>query len=419
MRHRLTARPLALAGVAYAYTVTMLGTTMPTPLYPLYQQKIHFSSLMVTVVYAVYGLGVLGALLLLGPQSDRYGRRRVLLPGLGFAAASSVVFLLVGGLPLLFVGRVLSGLSAGIFTGTATAALLDLVPEAQRPRATLIATAVNTGGLGLGPLVAGALAELAPSPLRTPYAVHLALLVPAAWVIWWMPEPSEVDPSATGGRFQIARLNVPAPVRATFVRAATAASAAFATMGLFSAVAPAFLGKLLGLPNHALTGAVVFALFAASTVGQLSLERFPEAAALPAGCVIMIAGEALIAGGLAASSLALLLAGAVVAGFGTGLSFRAGLAAVNAETRPENRGEVNSSFFVVAYLALSLPIVGVGIAASAFGLRPTALVFTGCVAVAALVVLVSLVRGAPSSGSSGPRPGKPRTAATADSTDSR
>jgi MFS family permease len=382
-------RRASTVAVGYAFAVAMLGTTMPTPLYPLYQQRIHFSDLVVTIVYAAYGIGVLATLLLAGGLSDRYGRRALLGPGLAVAGASSVVFLLADGLAALFVGRILSGLSAGIFTGTATAALLDLAPAKGRQRATLIATVVNIGGLGLGPLLSGALAQLAPDPLRTPYAVHLALLLPAAALIWLMPEPAEIEPRHSGRGLRVARLRVPPEVRGTFVRAATAAFSAFATLGLFSAVAPAFLGKLLGERSHLLTGTVVFVAFAASTAGQLALERFPAQLALPIGCGVVIVGMGLIASGLAVSSLALLIVGAVGAGFGSGLSFRGALGAINAESPPESRGEVNSSLFVVAYLALSIPIVGIGIAAQAFGLRAAGLAFSACVALLALLVLVS------------------------------
>jgi MFS family permease len=405
----------ALLAVAYAFAVTMIGTTMPTPLYPIYQRHIHFSALMVTVVYAAYGVGVLLALLLLGPLSDRYGRRRILIPGLAAAAVSSIVFLLAQSLPVLLVGRVISGLSAGVFTGTATAALIDLTPEELRPRATLIATAVNTGGLGLGPLIAGALAQFVPDPLRVPYALHLALLIPAIALVALIPDTGAKQDAP----LRLARLGVPPEVRATFIRSGAAAFAAFATMGLFSAVAPAFLAKLLGLPSHLLSGAVVFALFAASTVGQLSLGRFSTRHALAVGCAIMIVGMASIAGGLAASSLALLLIGANVGGFGTGLSFRAGLAAVNAEAPPNRRGELNSSFFVVAYLALSIPIVGVGVATKALGLRDAGLVFSACVVALALAVLLGQTGAALSSGHRARRPGRPRSEATEGSTGSR
>jgi MFS family permease len=406
-------RRAALIGVAYAFGVTMIGTTLPTPLYPIYEQQFHFSDLVVTLVFAAYGFGVLATLILLGPMSDVYGRRRLLLPGLAVAAISSVVFLLAQGLPLLFVGRVLSGISAGIFTGTATAALLDLAPPEKRDRATLLATVVNIGGLGLGPLLAGALAEVASNPLRAPYAVHLGLLIPAIPAIALMPETVETAAKADAPppRF---RFSVPAEVRGTFIRASAAAFAAFATLGLFSAVAPAFLGKVLGHHNHALIGSVAFLAFGASAIGQVSLGLFSPRRSLPIGCALMVAGMALIAAALADRSLALLLAGAAVAGFGNGLSFRAGLAGINEQAPPEERGAVNSTFFVVAYLAISVPVIGVGVLANAIGLRDAGLVFSACVAVIALGVLLSIV----SSSRHARRPDTPRTAATEGSTDS-
>jgi MFS family permease len=387
-RSRQLSPQLATAGLAYAFAATMLGTTLPTPLYPLYEKQMGFSGLIVTVVFATYAVGVIAALLLLGQQSDRIGRRPVLFAGLGFAASSSVVFLLAHALPALLVGRLLSGFSAGIFTGTATAALVDLARSELRARATLIATVANIGGLGLGSLLAGALAQLAPDPLRLPYIAHLALLVPAALAIWLMPEPVERDQHAI--RLHVQRLAVPRGMRGTFVRGAAASFAGFAVMGLFTAVAPAFLDELLKLSSHVLAGAVVFVVFAASTLGQVGLEAVAPQKGLAAGCAVMIAGAGLIAGGIEASSLALLICGAAVGGFGIGLSFRAGLAAINGESPSDRRSEVASSFFVVAYLALAVPIIGVGAASQAFGLRSAGLVFSAGVAALALAVLLSL-----------------------------
>jgi MFS family permease len=71
--------------VAFAFlAVTALGT-VPSPLYGLYRARDHFSLFMVTVAFAVYAIGVIGALLLGGPLSDLYGRRRLLLPSVGLA----------------------------------------------------------------------------------------------------------------------------------------------------------------------------------------------------------------------------------------------------------------------------------------------------------------------------------------------
>lgn len=373
---------------AYAFAATMVATTLPTPLYPLYQRRFGFSELMITVIFATYAAGVIAALLLIGRLSDEIGRRPVLALGLGFSALSSVAFLLAGGLALLLVGRVLSGVSAGIFTGTATAAIVDVWPGRDRGRATLLATVVNMGGLGCGPLVAGLLAQWAPLPIRTPFWVALGLLVPAAAGVALMPEPVSRQGRAS---FRPQALRVPSQVRAVFVRAALAAFAGFAVLGLSTAVSPAFLGRELSVHSAAVIGVVVFGVFAASTAGQALLEVVPEPVALPAGCTGLIAGMGLFALGLGVASLALLVAGALLAGAGQGLSFRAGLGAVNAGAPEQQRAEVASSFFVVAYLALSLPVVGEGVLAQATTLLTAGLVFAAVVAAIAGVVLGLLV----------------------------
>jgi MFS family permease len=109
--------------LAYSFTAIMVGTTLPTPMYALYAERMHFSVLTTTVVFASYAGGVLFALLAFGRWSDAIGRRPMLLAGAACALASAVVFLAADSVPDLMIGRVLSGLSAGIFTGTATGCL--------------------------------------------------------------------------------------------------------------------------------------------------------------------------------------------------------------------------------------------------------------------------------------------------------
>jgi MFS family permease len=146
--------------------------------------------------------------------------------------------------------------------------------------------------------------------------------------------------------------------------------------------------------SDVVVGLVVFGVFAASTVGQLLLEVIPRERAVPIGCVGLIVGMALLALGLGELSLGLLVAGAIVAGAGQGLSFRAALAAVNEAAPPDQRGEVASSFFVVAYFAISIPVIGEGLVAQAAGLQTAGIVFAALVALlAAVVVSILLGRG--------------------------
>src|ERR1700727_2359539 len=127
---RWLSRPVGFWLIAYVFAITMLGTTLPTPLYVIWQSQWHFSSGVVTLIFAVYAAGVLAALVFAGRASDQVGRRPVLGAALGFSALSTVVFIVATSVGWLFLGRVLSGFSAGLITGTATAALTDMLGPA-------------------------------------------------------------------------------------------------------------------------------------------------------------------------------------------------------------------------------------------------------------------------------------------------
>jgi MFS family permease len=372
--------------LAYAFAAIMVGTTLPTPMYALYSDRMHFEVLTTTVIFSTYAVGVLAALLVFGRWSDALGRRPVLLAGAGFALASAVVFLFADDVPLLLVGRVLSGLSAGIFTGTATAAIVETSPPDQRDRATAMATVANIGGLGAGPLLAGVLVQYAPDPLQLSFVVHIVLVLLAVGAVWAAPETS----SRTGS-LGLQRLSVPAEMRPVFLTAATAAFAGFSVTGLFMAVVPTFVRSVIGIENHAVAGVVASSIFIASAIAQLSARRIPPRRAVAIGCAILVVGMVMLAVALYLPSLPLLVVAAVVAGIGQGISFSRGLAAIGELAPADRRAEVSSTYFVVAYVAISLPVIAEGFASQHLGLRTAGVSFAGATAVLAAICLVAIL----------------------------
>lgn len=381
----LTAR-LAFPLLSYAFAAVMIGTTMPSPMYALYAERLHFAVLTTTVVFATYAAGVLAALLVFGSWSDAVGRRPVLFAGIAVAAASAAVFLVADSVAVLLVGRVMSGLSAGLFTGTATAAVIEAAPAAWKGRAAAVASMANIGGLGLGPLVAGALVQYAPWPLHLSFVLHLILLVFAAAAVAVVPETSE-----RLGHIGFQSLSIPREARAVFVPAAIAAFCGFAVMGLFNAVVPAFVSQEIGIPNHFLSGVMVTTVFAASAVTQLFAVRIAARRAVAIGSAVLIAGLVILALALHYAVLPALIVAGVVAGVGQGISFGRGLAAV-AENTPQDRlAEVSSTYFVVAYVGISLPVIGDGFAARMWGLRDAGVAFASAAAALVVVCLILIL----------------------------
>jgi MFS family permease len=374
-------RRVAFWLMALVLGVTMLGTTLPTPLYVIYQSRWHLSAAMVTVTFAVYAAAVLTTLLLAGRTSDEAGRRPVMAVALAASALSTVIFILAPDTGALIAARIVSGLSAGLMTGSATATLTELIPAPARRRASLVATAANMGGLGLGPLVAGLFAQYAPHPTTLVFEAYLALLAVAAIILLLVPET--VSPR-TRPTLRFAGLGIPERGRGEFIAAAVAAFVAFALLGLFSSLVPGFIGGVLHQDSHAVEGAVVFLLLAVGTVTQVTLSRFSSRRVVLAGLGLFLAALALIIAALARAGMALFLAGTVTGGVAVGAIFLGSLATASRLAPAEQRGQAISAFFVACYAGLIIPVIGVGVLSEFTGTFPAVLTFSVLLAVPCL-----------------------------------
>src|SRR5260221_27291 len=291
-------RGVAFVLICFGVGVSVRGSALPAPVYVISQVQWHFSTSLITLIFATYAVSVLAALLFAGPLSDQVGRRPVLAAAIGLSIVSAVTFILAPGVGWLFAGRVLSGLSAGLMTGTATAALTEMARTGSGRRASLVSTTANIGGLGLGPLLAGLLAQHAPEPTVLPYLVQLGLVALAGLGLLVVPETVSERPALS---LMFRGVGIPRAGRAEFVAAGLAAFAAFSLLGLFSALAPTFLAGVLHDTSHALAGAVVFLAFAASTGSQLASSRLPSRPVMLAGLAVVLAALRLIGAGLGAS----------------------------------------------------------------------------------------------------------------------
>lgn len=375
--------------VGCAFAVVMAFAAVPTPLYVLYAQRDHLSSTLVTCVFAAYALGVAISLFTVGHISDWAGRRRMLIAALALALAAGAMFIVWTSLAALLIARVVTGLAVGIVTTTATAHLGELHvrhrPDATARRAQVVAVAANLGGIGLGPLTAGLLAQFAPDPLRTPYLVTEGLLVLAMVALMLTPETVW----RTGAvRYRMQRIAVPRQARATFAAAALGAAVVFTVLGMFSALVPSFLVVSLHEPSHAVAGAVASVVFLSSAAAQLVDHRaghHPLTSAVP----VAVAGLAMLTAATWTGQLAVFVAGAVVTGVGVGLVFKALLATVVSVAPDGSRGEVLAAFFLAAYVGLAVPVLALGLLGAVLSPNVLMTVF----AVAAATGLVGATRG--------------------------
>jgi len=361
--------------------MTIMGNNIPAPLYPVYQGLWHFSTGMLTVVFAVVAVGVFPALLFLGPLSDVRGRRPVLLLGVALALAGAVVFMLAQGVAWLIVARLLQGLAFGALSGTATATLTELEPQGSVQRAALVATVAIVSSQAIAPLLSGTLAQYAPLPTMLVYLVLAVLLVPALLGIWTIPETVKT----AGASSSAPRLGVPRAIRRPFTLASVAVFSAFGTVGLISALGPSLASTLLHVQNRAVGGLVVFALLGTSAFTQILCRTWPLRRNLVVGLIAMIVGLIVFVGALPLETLTVFLFGIVLTGFGQGLTYLGSQELVSSIVTAQQRGEVFSVFNLVVYLGASAAALGVGFGAGLLGFYQATVTVVSVICVLALI----------------------------------
>ena len=367
--------------LAVVFAVAMAFSTIPTPLYAFYRQRDGFSTFMITVVFAAYSVGVIGSLFLAGHISDWFGRRRLLLAALATESVAAVLFLFWTALPGLIVARVITGIGVGLVTATATAHMGELHgrarPDAGRTRAERAAVAANMGGLALGPLIAGLLAQFVVHPLVVPHLLFLVLLLASAVAVLVVPET--VDLTQPRPRYRPQRVSVPAQGRPLYYTVAIASFTAFSILGLFTSVAPGFIAGTLGHSSPLLAGTVTFLVFGSGAVAQIAASALPATRQVSLGLALMTVGVLIVTVAVWWPTLALFLVGGMIAGSGVGVLFKGALGTVVGLARPEARGEALAGLFLAAYAGLVVPVLGIGVATLEFPLRSALLGFAGCV----------------------------------------
>jgi MFS family permease len=350
--------------IALAFLTAMAFSTVPAPLYPLYQARSGFSTFMITVIFAAYAVGVVTSLLLAGHVSDWAGRKTILIPALGLELVAAAIFLTAPSLRLLIVARLVSGLGVGMLTATATAHLHELHtrhrPDASGQRFEAVSTAANIGGIGVGALVAGVLAQYVDGPLRTPYLVFAGLLLLS--IVAVMLTPETVEEKLVRPAYRPQRISADHGDRPGYIAATAAGFASFAVFGLFTSVAPGFVRGALQHPSPALAGLVVFAVFGPAAAAQTLTSRMRPGAKLGSGLAAQALGLVVLTVGMHAANLPTFLVGGVTIGIGAGMLFKAAVGAVAAMAAPAKRGEALAALFLISYLGLSLPAVSIGIA---------------------------------------------------------
>ncbi|MEI7794457.1 MAG: MFS transporter [Thermoleophilia bacterium] len=366
-----------------ALLVFTMGTSIITPLLPLYAGQFHLSNGTLTLLFATYTATVVPTMLVAGSASDRLGRKRVLLPAMLVLTCASLVFAFTESVSMLFVGRVLQGLAVGMFLGVGTAFVVDHAIPAKRALAAMAAGAFFRLGFGLGPGMAGLVAQYWGDPIHRPFEVHLVLL---AVGIGCVILASETVPRRRY-KFEI-RVGVPKGQMRGF--AGFMAPAAF-TMSLMEgtvlSIVPLYLYDTLGERNVAIAGLCGFLVLGLGGMTPLVTRNVAPRLAVMIGLGVSAVVTWLIALAAVGGSALLVVVAAGIIGFVNGMILQGATVICSTVVPLQERGKLLSSLYMCAY-AGTVPAVGLGYLSLSIGLTATLVVFSiaSCVLAAWVII---------------------------------
>ncbi|MHC8412262.1 MFS transporter [Pseudomonas sp. Hz4] len=364
----------------------LAASTAPTPLYHLYQEHLQFSAATLTLIFGVYAISLLAALLTVGSLSDYLGRKPVIFTAVMLNMLAMLLFIDADSVAWLISARVLQGFATGMATAVLSAALLDT----DRQQGPLVNSVAPLLGMAAGAMGCGLLAEFAPLPLQLTYWVLVALFVMQALYVWRLPESVSRQPGAWASLRPT--LHVPIQARRALWLVLPINITVWALGGFYASLAPSLVRTATGSTSNLIGGATVAVLTVTGALMIYTLRNQPADKVLRLGGSLLPVGIALILMAVHSASLTLFFVGTLVAGCGFGAGFLGALRSVVPLALPHERAGLMSAFYVLSYLAFCLPSLLAGSLTRTFGLVATTDGYGAVLIILSVGALLTLMR---------------------------
>jgi MFS family permease len=369
--------------VAGGILVTTMLSNGPGAIYALYRQKWNLSPLTITAIFAVAFMFLLVTLVFTGGSSDVLGRRPVMILAVVLNLASTAAFFFASGVGWLFLARAIQGASNGLLVGPATAALVEMDPKGNYRRASLVSTVALMVGSSLGPLLFGLLAQYTHSPTKSPYATHFVIVLFVLLGMYCVPhERSRAARATIAGdsaksqwRLLVRRPRFPDRRRRLFLLASSTLAVTWSLGSFWASLTSLVTSQLLHDNSRALPGEILFAYFGLAGAVQLVAHRWDHKRAMLWGVVAVAVGIGLLELAITTQSTLVLICAILSGGTGAGISYMGATAIVVFLATPERRAAVIAAYNVIGYVAVAIPVMVLGVAATQFGLRDATNVF--------------------------------------------
>jgi len=380
------------AGVAFGLLVSIVvsllaGSIAPSPLYALYQSAWGFTAIATTVIFGIYAVAVLVALLMVGSLSDYLGRRPILIAALLVQIVGMALFTSATGVGDLMLARSIQGLSTGAALGAVGAGLLDL----HKSRGTIANAVAPMTGTATGGILSGLMIQYLPYPTHLVYGVLGAVFLLQAVGVVAMQETS--TPKAGALAAIRPTIGLPAALRTPFLLVAPALIAAWALAGFYGSLGPALVREVTQSRSSAVGGLALLALAGSGGIAVLLLRTVTTRTVMFIGVLGLMVGVGVTVLGSSWHSVPAYFIGTIIAGVGFGGSFQGAIRSVVPLVAPHSRAGVLSVVYIVSYLAMGVPAVGAGLrVVHGGGLLGTAREYGVAVMLLAGLALLGLLR---------------------------
>lgn len=385
-------RPLAFVGTALAFASLYLAAGAPTPLLVVVQREWGFPPAVLTIAFAAYAIALLGALLVFGSLSDHLGRRPVLIGSLLVELVAMVLFVVAPDIGWVIVARVVQGIATGAASSAFAASIVELAPEGRKKLGAIVGSAAPGLGLGFGALLTGLAVQLWSNANAIVFVTLAAVMVAGTLVAASAGETAALRPGVA--RSLVPRVRVPVSARREFAAAVPVHMGSWMLAGLFMGLAPTIIRDIFHIDSGLLNGATAFLEPAAAGVTGIVLGRVTPRRTTTVGGLAVLAGTAVIVGGVVLGSLPLLWLGGLVGGIGFGASFSGALRTITPLAQSHQRAELFAAVYLVAYLAFGVPTIIAGQLVGPAGLFATVVGYGVAIIVAAAAGLLTQARAA-------------------------
>lgn len=358
------------------------ASSLPTPLYHLYQASWHFSASTLTAIFSVYALALLVALLLGARLSDHLGRRPVILAAIVLEIVAMAAFAFASDSNGLILARALQGLATGLATAAVGAALIDADPA----HGSTVNSISPMFGLAAGALGSTVLAQLLPAPLVTGYVVIAVLLAGCAWLTWITDDVAPRRPGALASLRP--RVSVPAHARDALLAVTPLNIALWMLGGFYLSLMPTLVANALHVTSLWLGGCLVALLTFSGALAVWAGAKRKALSVLIVGAVLLAAGTAGIRWSASNSSAVGLMIGSVLAGLGFGGAFLGAIRTVLPLAEPHERSHLMGVFYIESYLSFSAPTIALGFLVQRIGLLRAVNYYTAIIVALVAVAIV-------------------------------